>query len=90
LYIALQQAYQKKATGDIAAVSEAVRLLVEEHGCEPLTEEFITSVCKNARSVRAPIWRSQLATRGSYRAFRHSPPISCTRCARGSAPSIGT
>ncbi len=51
-YIALQHAYQKRAAADVAAVSARVSELVAEHGCTPLSEEYIKMVCKNAYNLR--------------------------------------
>ena len=51
-YLALQHAFQKRAAIDIATVSARVAELVAEHGCTPLTEEYIKMVCKNAYNLR--------------------------------------
>ena len=51
-YIALQNAFQKRAAADTAAVAARVAELVEEHGCTPLSEDFVKLVCKNANNLR--------------------------------------
>lgn len=51
-YIALQQVYQRKASKDVQAVIELVRNLVKQNGCEPVPDEYVASVCKNAAHLR--------------------------------------